>query len=421
MTVRLIIVCLFVSSAAATAGEEVARNWPRFRGPDGTGHSAESNLPTKWDSDSIAWKLELPMSGHSSPVIWGNRIFLTGTTGSASKVQRHVLCLDRDTKKVLWKKQVAEGGGEKLHKMNSWATASCATDGKLVVAFFGPGGLHCFDMDGDLLWKHTELGNFAGSWGVAASPVIIGDMVVQNCDAQGDSYLLAVNKNTGKKIWKTPRRAKPRGGWSTPVLIKTKDHTELLLNGEFGVQSYEPASGKPLWFCKSFNGRGAPAPVFGRGLVYVMNGKPGDVYAVKPGGQGDVTGTHMKWHTGRGGGRDLPSPILTDKYLLVIGMNGIGTGYDAVTGKELWKERLGGNFSASPVAADGKVYAAAEDGTVSVLKVGDKCEVLAKNKIESPLSESFRSSMAVSDGQLFLRSDKFLYCIGNRTQKLSQR
>lgn len=413
MTTRSIFCCLVLSCLTASAGEDNTRNWPRFRGPDGNGHSIDTNLPTEWDTDSITWKLELPMSGHSSPVIWGDRIFLTGTTGAASNVQRHVMCVDRRTKKTLWKKQVAEGSGEKLHKMNSWATASCVTDGERVIAFFGPGGLHCFDMDGKPQWQ-VRSGDFPGTWGVAASPVIVGDLVIQNCDAVGDSFLLAVNKKTGKEAWKTPRTAKPRGGWSTPVLITTKEREELLLNGEFGVQSYDPGTGKPLWFCKSFNGRGAPAPVFGHGLAYVVSGKIGDVYAVKPGGKGDVTASHMKWHSPRRGRRDLPSPTLVGDYLLVIGMDGIATCYNALSGESLWNERLGGNFSASPVVANGLVYAGAENGTVSVLKIGEKCEVIARNKIKSPISEYFRSSMAASDGQLFLRSDKFLYCIGKQ-------
>ena len=417
----LALICLSMTCVSAVAGEDTTHNWPRFRGPAGTGHSSETKLPTQWTTDSVAWKVDLPVDGHSSPVIWGEHIFLTGTTGGGeSPVERHVICLERGTQKVVWNKAVAKGEGEKLHKMNSWATPSYVTDGERVVAFFGAGGLHCFDFEGNLKWSR-DLGQFPGSWGVGASPIIHGDMVIQNCDAIGNSYLLAVNKNTGKDVWKTPRRDKPRGGWSTPVLIETKSRKELVLNGEFGVQAYDPANGKPLWFCKSFNGRGTPAPAYGHGNLYVVSGKPGDVYAVKPGGAGDVTQSHMTWHSPRGGGRDLPSPILVDNYLVVLGMQAIATGYDAISGKELWKSRLGGNYSGSPVAANGLVYAAAEDGTVTVLKPGKTCEIVAKNRIKSPVGEAFRSSMAISDGQLFLRSNKRLYCVGDRGNKVVKR
>lgn len=413
---RLVPCCLLVSVCLPASADDAAKNWPRFRGPAGTGHSAETLLPTEWDTETIAWKVELPVAGHSSPVVWGDRVFLTGTTGTGSSVERHVICLDRRNQKVLWNKPVAKGPGEKLHKMNSWATPSCVTDGERVIAFFGSGGLHCFDYDGNILWSR-DLGQFPGAWGVGASPIILDEAVIQNCDAEGNSYLLAVNKETGQNIWKTPRRDKPRGGWSTPVLIETKRRRELVVNGEFGVQAYDPKSGQPLWFCKSFNGRGTPAPAYGHGTLFVVNGKPGDVYAVKPGGDGDVTESHMVWHTPRGGGRDLPSPIMVDNYLVVLGMKAIATGYDARNGKELWKSRLGGNYSASPVAANGLVYAAAEDGTVTVLRPGSTCEIVARNRINSPIGESFRSSMAISDGQLFLRSDKRLYCIGERGGK----
>lgn len=409
--------CLFCILVACQLSLANDHNWPRFRGPDGTGHSSETKLPTEWDNDSIAWKTKLPVAGHSSPIIWGEHIFLTGTTGADDGVERYVVCLERESRNVVWKKAVAHGEGEKLHAMNSWATPSCATDGECVVAFFGAGGLHCFDMEGNVLWSR-DLGQFPGSWGVGASPIILGDMVIQNCDATGNSYILAVHRKTGKDVWKTPRREKPRGGWSTPVLIDAGSRKELVVNGEFGVQSYDPATGKALWFCKSFNGRGTPTPAFDGDKLFVVNGKAGDVYAVKPGGAGDVTATHMVWHTPRVSGRDLPSPILVDdKYLIVLGMQAIATGYDAGSGKELWKSRLGGNYSASPVAANGLVYATAEDGTVTVLRPGVKCEIVAKNRIRSPRGESFRSSMAVSDGQLFLRSNRYLYCIGKRSSK----
>ncbi|NND99830.1 MAG: PQQ-binding-like beta-propeller repeat protein [Pirellulaceae bacterium] len=401
--------CLMTSLAW---GLEPTGNWPRFRGPAGTGQFVATDLPTKWSAGDIAWQVDLPVVGHSSPIVWGDKIFLTGASAKGDVVSRHVICLDRRDGKLLWDQVAARGSGEDLHKMNSWATPSCVTDGQCVVAFFGDGGLHCFESDGTPRWSR-QLGQFPGNWGVGASPILVGSMVVQNCDAAGESYLLAVDQQTGKDIWRTARREKPRGGWSTPILIDFDGAQQLVLNGEFGVESYDPQTGKTIWVCKGFNGRGTPVPTWGNGLIYAVNGKAGDVYAVKPSGQGDVTQSHMAWHTPRGGGRDLPSPVLTRESLVVVGMAGIATGYDPIDGKELWKKRLGGNFSGSPIVAGDLVYIAADNGVVTVLKAGKSIEVVAQNDIGVSSNEIVRSSLAVHNGQLLLRSDKKLYCIGN--------
>ena len=408
----LTLVCfLTVSSAVAFEPSSPESNWARFRGPAGTGISTETSLPTKFSASDIAWQVDLPVQGHSSPIVWDDRIFLTGSTGRGANVSRRVVCLSRTDGSVIWSQQAATGQGESLHKMNSWATPSCVTDGKNVVAFFGDGGLHCYDIDGKKKWSR-DLGSFPGNWGVGASPIILGDTVIQNCDATGRSYLLAVEIETGKDVWSTPRRDKPRGGWSTPILIESDGSKQLVLNGEFGVQAYNPESGKPIWFCKSFNGRGTPGPAWGNGLLYVVNGKSGDVYSIKPSGNGDVTNSHMAWHTPRGGGRDLPSPVLTADALVVIGMSGVATGYNPTTGGELWKKRLGGNFSGSPIVVGDLVYAAADDGTITVLRVGKDVEIVSQNSVGVSSDEIVRSSLAAHNGQLLLRSDKRLYCIG---------
>jgi outer membrane protein assembly factor BamB len=396
---------------ASAADIESGADWPRFRGAQGTGHGT-GTLPQKWDESAVRWVADLPVQGHSSPIVWGDHIFLTGATMAGGGTQRRVVCLDRQSGKVLWNEVAVTGEGEQLHKMNSWATPSCVTDGERVIAFFGVGGLHCFTVDGKRSWE-LNLGSFDGSWGVGGSPIIHGDLVIQNCDATGDSFLVAVNKKTGKEVWRTDRRAKPKGGWSTPVLIQSDGRDELLLNGEFGVQAYDPTSGEATWFCKSFNGRGTPSPVAGNGLVYVISGKPGDVYAVKPGGKGDVTDSRMIWHTIRKGGRDLPSPILVGNSLFVMSMSGIGSVYDAATGEEIWKSRIGGNFSSSPVAVDNLIYACAEDGTVSVIRGDKDFELLSQNSIGAKAGEVFRSSMAISRSELLIRSDKRLFCVGN--------
>ncbi len=403
--------CLWMFLAVSQLeAAEPSGDWPRFRGPEGTGVVVGQGLPTHIAAGQVQWSVDLPVRGHSSPILYGDQIFLTGSSGGADGVRRHLFAVDRKSGKVQWNEVVATGEGEKLHKMNSWATPSCASDGERVVAFFGDGGLHCFSVDGKPMWSR-DLGKFPGAWGVGASPIFYGDTIIQNCDAEGDSALIAVNKETGKAVWQTPRKPKPKGGWSTPILIQTKSREELVVNGEYGVQSYDPASGKPFWSCTSFNGRGTPVPAWDGEQLYVVNGKTGDVYCVKPTGTGDVTQTHMTWHTARRGGRDLPSPVICGDVLFVVSMGGIATGYDTKTGAELWKERLGGNYSGSPIVAGEYVYIVSEEGDLSVLRPAKKLQRVSKLSLQTG-EEIFRSSIGVSDGQLFVRSDKRLYCIG---------
>ncbi len=397
----LVLVLLNVATAA--------ENWPRWRGPRADGHSADTNVPVTWDAKQVAWKAALPGRGQSSPVIWENRIFLTSASNDGR--QRQVLCLDRTSGKLLWEQSVAlEGRPEPLHKMNSFASATCVTDGELVIAFFGRAGLHCYSIDGKHLWSRN-LGAFeTNPWGTAACPVLVGDMVIQNCDNDTDARLEAFHKRTGELAWSTQR---PNArGWSTPVLVRAGQRDELLLNGDAGVTGYDPASGTQLWFCKGYNGRGEPTVTPGKNVVYLVNGKSGDVYAVEPGGSGDVTSSRMAWHTPRKSGRDLPSPILIDNYLLVVSMSGILTCYDSQHGKVLYNERIGGNYSASPIAANGLAYFQSEEGPVVVIKPGAALEVVARNTVDAADDEIFRGSPAVYAGQIFLRSDKALYAIG---------
>ena len=295
--------------------------------------------------------------------------------------------------------------------MNSHATPSCVTDGDRVISFFGSAGLHCYDLEGKKLWSRTDLGSFPGDWGIAGSPIILGDAVVQNCDSAGPSYLLAVDKKSGKTLWKTQRNPKPKGGWSTPILINTGTRQELVLNGEFGVKGYDTKSGKELWFCKSFNGRGSPIPFFAHGLVYTVNGKPGDIYAVRPGGSGDVTNNRMAWHAKRKGGRDLPAPAVIGDQVLVTAMSGVTTAYDAKSGNALWSERIEGAFSGSPLIANGLYYIQNEAGTTYVLRPGKTLDIVAKNPLPAKPGEIFRATLVPLGDQIFIRSSSTLYCV----------
>jgi len=392
-------------AAATTRGES---NWPSWRGPAGDGHSNEADLPVTWTDADVAWKTQLVGNGQSSPTIWGDRIFLTSSTEKGTK--RNVMCLDRSTGELLWDRVAWTGEPEKTHEMNQFASATCATDGERVVAFFGKGGIHCYDFEGKPLWSR-DLGEFVGPWGAAASPLIVGELVIQNCDAEVDACVIGLDKKTGETVWKTPRE--DLRGWCSPIVIDTGERLELVLNGELGVNAYDPLTGKPLWFCRGDKGRGTPTVATYKDTLIAVAGRPGDMIAVKPGGSGTVNATHEVWRTNRKGGRDLPSPIVVGDFLLVFDLRpGTATCYDAATGQELDRIRLSGGFSASPIAAAGLVYIPNENGEVFVLKPGAKLEVVARNKLTVGGDEVFRASLTPHEGQILCRSDKVLYCIG---------
>ena len=387
-----------------------AEDWRAFRGPTGMGVT-EQKIPASWNEDSITWKRSIPGEGQSSVVEAGNKIFLTASENSGNK--RSLLCFTKDKGKLLWQKSVSYKGEESSHRMNGWCTPTPATEGNRVVAFFGPAGMHCFDTDGKKIWE-LQLGDFPGSWGAAASPIIINGIVYQNCDSMGPSRLIAISLETGKIMWDTPRVEKPRGGWSTPICIGVNNKKQLVVNGEYGVRGYDLSNGNELWFCKGFNGRGSPVPFFGNGLLYVVNGKPGDLYAVSPNGLGDVTNSHLKWHAKRNGGRDLPSPAMLNDLVLVTSMSGIVTCYDAKSGKTHWIDRLQGAFSGSPIVSDNYYYIQSESGTTFVIKPNkNNLEVVSKNQLSSNLEEIFRATLSPIDGKIYTRSNSKLYCISS--------
>ncbi len=407
-TFRLI-PCLMLTCALTQRAVQ-ADDWPRWRGPQQDGHSTETGLPDEWSALDVTWKTPLKGLGHSSPVVIGGRIFLTSAVDNGR--ERIVMCVGRNNGRILWEQTAWIGEPEQSHQMNGWASATCATDGERVYAFFGRGGgLFCYSVDGGKLWQ-TELGSFEGPWGTAACPILVGDLVIQNCDADANAFLAAFNKKTGEEVWRTPREN--NRGWSTPVLIEVDGHQELVLNGHSAVRGYDPDSGKELWSCKSFNGRGEPTVTPAGDLLYVVNGLKGDNYAVRPGGQGDVTATHMAWHAERKSGRDLPSPIVLGGVVIVSSHRAVViTGYDAATGKELWAQRVGNQISASPVAWNGLAFFVVENGDVIAVEPKSG-EIMARNTVGPGATELFRASLSPSDGQVFLRSDSVLYCIGKR-------
>ncbi len=408
---RVVAGCLLIVLAGRSAANGEV-NWPRWGGPDGSSHTTETGLPVTWTEDDVLWKTSLEGFGQSSPCIWGDRIFLT--TALDEGRQRVVFAIDRRTGRLLWKRTAWTGEPESSHRMNGHASATCATNGEVVVAFFGRGGLHAYSLDGEPRWSR-DLGSFDGPWGTAASPIFHDNLVIQNCDSESsEASLMAVDYRTGETVWNTPRQV--IRGWSTPIVIRTADREELVLNGHSHIRGYDPKTGVELWKCESFSGRGEPVPAYAHGKLFVVNGLFGDIYCVRPGGDGDVTGSHRVWHTQRRAGRDLPSPLVIDKYLLACSMAGILCCYETDGGKQLWKERIGPKFCSTPLAAEGRAYFLSEDGQTIVVKPGESIERVAENKLPCDDDELFRASIVPCRGQLFIRSNKYLYCIGRSAE-----
>ncbi len=382
-------------------------NWPQWRGPRGDGHTGLSGLPARWDASSVVWKTPLKGRGQSSPTIWGERIFLT--TALENGKQRLVFCVDARDGRVVWEQIAWTGEPEKSHGMNGWASATCATDGEVVVAFFGKGGLHAYAIDGKPLWSR-DLGPFESPWGTAASPVIVGDLVIQNGDSDRDAFLEAFDLKTGSSVWRRPRP--DHRGWSTPVLVHHDGRDQLVLNGHTGVTAYDPATGAELWFTKNSNGRGEPTVTPGPEFLYVVCGLGGEMYALRP-----TTGSkppEAAWTAPRRGGRDLPAPIVVGDYVIVSTLSGIATCYDAKTGRTHWKERLGGQFSSSPIAIGGLAFFQSEAGETVVIEPGPALKIVARNSLAAGEGELFRASLTPFGGRVYSRSTMHLYCIGER-------
>ncbi len=396
---------LLVSSLTA------AEPWPQWRGPAGDGRVTDVAPPVAFSAADVVWKTALPGIGQSSPVVDSDRIYLTSSLADGR--QRLLFALDRATGKLLWKQVVWIGTPEPSHQMNGWASATCAVDGERVYAFFGRGGgVVCYTRDGEKLWDR-ELGDFEGPWGTAACPILYEDLVIQNCDAEANASLTAFDKLTGKTVWTTPRE--DFRGWSTPFIFRGAGEPQLVLNGHTGVRSYDPLSGKEVWFCSSEKGRGEPTVTpDADGRLIVLNGLAGAMYAVDGTGKGDVSATKRLWQTPRKTGRDLPSPAIIGHKLLVMAMKGILTGYDSTTGEQLWEERVGGNYCASPVVVGNQTLFVAEDGNVLVVDPTGKTPKIMQNSVGGSESEIFRSSLAAHDGQWLLRSDRALYAVGKR-------
>ena len=390
-----------------------AEPWAQWRGPSQNGISDETGLPTEWSPKSLAWKTQFKGDGQSSPVVWEDRIFLTEAIEQGR--QRAVMCINRNDGQILWHRVVWTGEPEPSHGMNRWASATCATDGMHVYAFLGRGGgMFCLSMDGDVVWE-KNLGTFEGPWGTAACPRLVGDLVIQNCDSDKDAYIIALNKKTGEQVWKTARPT--FRGWSSPIVVKVDGRLQTVVNGHTGTYAYDVLTGKEAWVVACNKGRGTPTVTPHHGTIYVVNGlSGGGAYAIRPGGSGDVTASHRKWFTKRGG-RDLPSPIVVGNTMLVMSLRGaILSGYNIKTGEETWKERVGGQISASPVSFGGLAFFVNEAGETVVVDPVAENKIVRRNSLNPDVKEIFRAAITPSEGQVLIRSNSVLYCIGQRAK-----
>lgn len=437
---------LLLSSVTAKDNNSRGVNWPSFRGPNASGIAEGFSTPTRWNAETlenVRWKTPIPGLGHSSPIVWGNRVFVASSIGGQAKPQLKVglygditpvnddtvhrwvvYCLDKKTGKIVWE-QAAHTGAPKIkrHPKSTHANSTVATDGKHVVAFFGSEGLYCYDMKGRLLWK-KDLGLLdsgyyvapSAQWGFGSSPVIYENIVLVQCDVLQNSFLAALNIKDGNVIWRTPRSDVPT--WSTPTVHKAASGTQVIINGFKHIGGYELQSGKELWKLKGGGDIPVPTPVVAHELVFITNahGRMAPIYTVRLNATGDISlqadqrsNDYIAWSQDREGAY-MQTPLVYGDYLYNCRDNGVLSCYEAKTGKRVYQVRLGDGktgFSASAVAADGKIYYTSEDGDIYVVKAGPEFELLAKNS----MGEVCMATPAISEGMLFIRTQNRLVAI----------
>lgn len=429
----------------AIASASPAQDWPRFRGPSGSGIADSNPLPTVWDGiqgRGLLWKTPVPGIGHSSPVVWGDRVFITTAISAGAKghynpkdagidpstdVAVHewrVIALDRNTGKTLWSHAAHRGVPKvKRHVKATQANATPVTDGRFVVVSFGSEGLYAYDIDGRLLWKQDVgvldpgyWGQPDLQWGFASSPIIYRDLVILQCDIQKNSFMVAFNLADGKEAWRVSRDEIP--AWSTPVIYQGKTRTELITSGSLYYRGNDPLTGKELWRLRDDTQVKVPSPVIANDLFFLSGGNPRgrDFYAVRPTATGDISlpagqdrGAHVAWRKTRGSSY-TPTPIVYDGLLYVGNDNGVLTVYNAVTGAQVYTSRIGttnSTFSASPVAGRGHIYFSSEDGEVFVIKAGPKYELVAVNR----MGEALMATPAIAGGIIIVRGQQHVFAI----------
>ncbi len=390
------------------AGDVAA--WPRWRGPSGQGWVEGTGYPDKWSAtENILWKSEVPGSGNSSPIIWGDRIFLT--TSYAGGKRRSVLGFDRSNGNKLWETFVPDKDPESSHRKNGHASATPTTDGKAVYAYLGNHGVVAVDFQGKVLWSRA-LGSFDAYHGTASSPLLYDNLLIILQDSQNGSFIMALDKGTGKTVWRRDRNA--RVGWTTPVVVHVAGHDELIVSGQQQVTAYNPATGAELWYARGNTFEAIPTPVVGHGLIFCSSGRAGPTLAIRPGGSGDVTRTHIAWRASKGS-PFVPAPVLHGDYLYMVNdMSAIATCYNAKTGDVMWQGRLGRaqreGFSGSPVVVNDKVFFTNDNGQTFALAAGPEFKLLHVND----LNERTLASPALVDGKWYFRTDEYLVAIGRK-------
>ena len=403
-----------------------AANWPAWRGPHGTGVCEERNLPLNWSTnENVRWRVPLPERGNSTPVIWGDRVFVTQAVDAEHR--RTLMCFEKGSGKLLWKSGVTYADKELTHETNPYCSASPVTDGERVIASYGSAGLYAYDFSGKELW-HRDLGKQHHIWGNAASPVIHGDLCILNVGPGERQVLVALDKKSGDEKWRVEEpgghsgEAKPGqnqrdvwiGSWTTPIVISGRDSapspSALVMTWPKRVAVYDPATGKEKWTCRGLNPLVYTSPLYSEGVIVAMGGFSGMSLAVKTGGAGDVTDTHRLWHHPKTKQR-IGSGVIAGNHIYILNDDGVAQCFELKTGKLVWEERLKGPAKSdswsSMVLAGDRLYVSNQGGDTFVLEASPTFKTLATNSLREPIF----SSVAVSDGNLLLRTHQALWCI----------
>ncbi len=411
---RLGSTCAAILLCCSIGTRAVGEDWTEFRGPSGQGHSTATGLPTHWgELENIAWKHEIPGKGWSSPIVVGKRLYLTTAVpneeGDSASQSLRAVCVDAGTGDIVWNVEIfQQPEGVKVHAKNSHASPTPITDGKWLFVHFGTHGTGCLALDdGTVLWRNQEL-KYSPVHGNGGSPVLVEDLLIVSCDGGDKQFVAALDKTNGTIRWQTPRNANPAKGFSfgTPLVIRIDGKQQVVSPGSDAVVAYDPQNGHEIWKVTYPGGYSVvPRPVFGLNLLFVCTGYDAPMLlAIRPdGASGDVTETHVVWRLKKAVPLD-PSPLLVDDALYLISDNGVATCLDAATGTQRWQHRIGGNFWASPIYADGKIFLQSEEGEGIVLSPGPEYLELARNS----LRERTLASYAIGDGALFIRSEKHL-------------
>ena len=449
--------CLSLFLVVAAVSSAWAENWPGWRGPAGTGVSADKDLPLKWStSENVRWHVELPGPCHSSPIVWRDRVFVAQALDSGKR--RTLMCFNRADGKLLWQSEVAYGESEPVSENNTYCAGTPATDGQRVYVCFGSAGVYAYDFDGKQAWRR-DLGKLTNAFGTAVSPILVSDLCILNFGPDPKARLIALNKKTGEIAWEAvppkpdesefpsrgpggpggpgvgpgpggppgnrPGRAGPSGpggdpargsSWSTPIVVSANGRTEVVLATAGRLSAYDPVSGRQLWLSKGLGASIYSSPAYGEGVVFAMTSGPGGgpAIAVRPGGDGDVTESRCVWRL-ESIKSAIGSGVIHNGHLFLIGGNGVASCLDLKTGKVVWEEALRGTGGrgtswSSMLLADGNIYVPNQSGDVFVFRAGPQFELLATNSLGEPTN----ASLAASNGELFMRTDKSLWCFANK-------